>query len=153
MATQTQYIIPALGKLWQGLDKYAYTFLRIAYGAWYIPHGMQKLFGAFGGGGVSGTAAFFDKIGYSPGILWGTLVGCTEFFGGILLVVGFLTRPIALMFVVFMYVATFHFNIKSGYFWTGRGMEMPLLLLAIGLVILVRGGGEHSLDRKLGREL
>ena len=152
MATQTQYIIPALGKLWQGLDKYAYTVLRIAYGAWYIPHGMQKLFGAFGGGGVSGTAGFFDKIGYSPGILWGTLVGCTEFFGGILLVFGLLTRPIAFMFTIFMYVAAFHFNIKSGYFWTKGGMEMPLLLLAVALVILVRGGGEYSLDRKFGRE-
>jgi len=152
MATQTHYIIPGLGKLWEGLGKYAWAFLRIAYGAWDIPHGMQKLFGAFGGGGVSGTAAFFDKIGYSPGIFWGTLVGCTEFFGGILLVLGLLTRPVAFMFAIFMYVAAFHFNINSGYFWTKSGMEMPMLLLAIAIVILVRGGGDYSLDRKLGRE-
>lgn len=152
MATQTRYIIPALGRIWDSLDGYAWAVLRIAYGAWYIPHGMQKLFGAFGGGAVSGTAAFFDKVGYSPGIFWGTLVGCTEFFGGILLVLGLLTRPVAGMFAVFMYVAAFHFNILRGYFWTKGGMEMPLLLLAIAIVILVRGGAEYSLDRKMGRE-
>jgi putative oxidoreductase len=152
MATQTQYIIPVLGKLWEGLGKYAYTFLRIAFGAWYIPHGMQKLFGAFGGPGIAGNAAIFDKVGFGPGMFWGTLVGCTEFFGGILLILGLLTRPVAFMFVVFMYVAAFHFNVRFGYFWTKGGMEMPLLLLAIALVILVRGGGEYSLDRKLGRE-
>jgi putative oxidoreductase len=152
MATHTQYIIPALGKLWEGLGKYAWAFLRIAYGAWYIPHGMQKLFGMFGGGGISGTAGFLDKFGFTPGVFWATLIGSTEFFGGILLVLGLLTRPIAFMFAVFMYVAAFHFNIKSGYFWTKGGIEMPLLLLAIALVILVRGGGEYSLDRKLGRE-
>ena len=152
MATQTRYIIPALGKIWDGLGGYAWAFLRICYGLWYVPHGMQKLFGMFGGGGLSGTAGFLDKAGFTPGIFWATLIGCTEFFGGILLAIGLLTRPVAGMFVIFMYVAAFHFNIMRGYFWTQGGMEMPLLLLAIAIVILVRGGGEHSVDRKLGRE-
>ena len=64
---------------------YVEPLLRFVAGAMLVPHGCQKLFGMFGGGGSSGTAVFMDKVGYSPGMLWGTVVGCTELFGGILL--------------------------------------------------------------------
>jgi putative oxidoreductase len=83
---------------------------------------------------------------------WAYYLGALEFFGGILLVLGFLTRPVAAPFAGFMYVAAFHYNITRGYWWTLGGTEMPLLLLAIAPVMLVRGGGEYSLDRKWGRE-
>ena len=53
----------------------------------------------------------------------------------------------------FMAVATFYFNWRLGYFWTSRGLEMPLLLLVISAVILIRGGGEYSVDRRIGREV
>jgi len=152
MATQTQYISPGLGKVWGKLDGYTSAFLRIAMGLWYIPHGMQKLFGAWGGT-VAGLAKGIEGVlGWTPGIFWAYYIGSLEFFGGILLVLGLFTRPIAALFIGFMYVAAFHFNINRGYFWTQGGTEMPLLLLVIALIILVRGGGEYSLDRKLGRE-
>jgi putative oxidoreductase len=154
MATQTQYIIPGLGRIWDKLGGYAWAFLRICMGLWYIPHGMQKLFGAFGGN-IKGVAGAMAKVwGIDPGTALGLayFLGCLEFFGGILLVVGLLTRPVAALFVGFMYVAAFHFNIVRGWWWTVGGTEMPLLLLAVALVILVRGGGEYSLDRKFGRE-
>jgi putative oxidoreductase len=64
-----------------------------------------------------------------------------------------LTRPVAALFVGFMAVAAFHVHIKVGWFWTGRGMEVPLYLMLISLAILVRGGGPLSLDRALGREI
>ena len=153
MATQTHYIIPALGKLWDKLDNYTWAFLRVCMGLWYIPHGMQKLFGVWGGN-VNGLAKGIENVlGWKPALFWAYYIGCLEFFGGILLVLGLLTRPVAALFVGFMYVAAFHFNITRGYFWTQGGTEMPLLLLAIALVILVRGGGEYSLDRRLGREI
>jgi putative oxidoreductase len=154
MATQTQYIIPALGKIWDGLGGYAWAFLRICYGLWYIPHGMQKLFGLWGGS-AAGTAKGMAKVwGLEMGTAlgWAYYIACLELFGGILLVIGLFTRPVAALFVGFMYVAAFHFNVVRGYFWTQGGTEMPLLLMAVALVILVRGGGEYSLDRKLGRE-
>jgi putative oxidoreductase len=74
------------------VGEYAEPILRIVLGGVLIPHGSQKLFGLFGGMGFTANAALFDKLGYTPGVFWGTLVGCTEFIGGILLVLGLFTR-------------------------------------------------------------
>src|SRR5262245_65733705 len=84
--------IPALGRYYAAADPYADLLLRVALGAILIPHGMQKLFGMFGGMGLRANAQLFERIGYHPGMFWGTLVGCVEFFGGILLVIGLFTR-------------------------------------------------------------
>jgi len=80
-ATSHHYI-PAFGNIYRAVDEYAEPILRIALGAILIPHGMQKLFGAFGGMGFAGNAALFDRIGFTPGIFWGTLVigFCALFF-------------------------------------------------------------------------
>ena len=83
-----QLYVPALGKVYSAVNTYAEPILRIVLGAILIPHGMQKLFGTFGGMGLAGNAALFDRIGYTPGMFWGTLVGAAELIGGILLVVG-----------------------------------------------------------------
>lgn len=58
-------------------------FARIALGIIFLAHGSQKLFCAFGGRGLAGTIEDFEKIGYHPGVLWGTLVAFSEFFGGL----------------------------------------------------------------------
>src|SRR6266568_3221513 len=120
----SRYVFPALGKFYERCEQYTWPILRVAYGAFYIPHGCQKLFGWFGGN-----------------------------IAGILMVIGFLTRPVAALFFGFMFVAAFHVHWKIGYFWTGRGLEMPLLLLILALVILIRGGGKYSVDRHIGREV
>jgi putative oxidoreductase len=151
MATQRLYV-PALGPIYGKLHSYAPAILRVGLGAILVPHGAQKLFGMFGGGGISGTAALFDRLGYAPGILWGTLVGCVEFFGGILLVLGLFTRPVALALTIFMIFGV-HFTSKTGgFFWLNRGSEFSILILLCAIYFLIRGGGEYSLDRKLRRE-
>jgi hypothetical protein len=88
----SRHYIPALGNIYSVVDEYAEAILRIALGGILIPHGMQKLFGAFGGMGFAGNVALFDRIGFTPGIFWGTLVGCTELIGSIMLVLGLFTR-------------------------------------------------------------
>ena len=143
---------PALGKIYEPLHEFAEPLLRIALGLILIPHGMQKLFGAFGGAGFTGNAALFDRLGYHPGIFWGTLVACTEFFGGILLALGLFTRFAAAAIVIFMLNAIYMTS-KAGFFWTNRGSEYSILILFAALVFLIRGGGAWSLDRKLGREI
>ncbi len=125
-ATPRLYL-PALGGIYNALSEFAEPILRIALGAILIPHGMQKLFGSFGGMGLTANAALFDKIGYSPGMFWGTLVGLTELVGGIMLVIGLFTRFAAAAVLIFMLVAI-KFTSAKGFFWTAGGMEFPILL-------------------------
>jgi hypothetical protein len=73
-----RYYIPALGNLWASLNSIALPLLRAGLGIILIAHGCQKLFGMFGGMGLNANAALFERLGYSPGMFWGTLVGCTE---------------------------------------------------------------------------
>jgi putative oxidoreductase len=148
----TRLYIPALAPIYDKLTPFALPILRVGIGLILIPHGAQKLFGWFGGMGFEKFVALFNTLGYRPGVVWVTLVALTEFVGGILLVLGLFTRFAALALVIFMIVAV-HFTSGKGFFWTAGGLEYSLLILFVGLVFLIRGGGEYSLDRKLGREL
>jgi len=148
----TRLYIPALAPIYDKLTPFALPILRVGIGLILIPHGAQKLFGWFGGMGYEKFVALFNTLGYRPGVVWVTLVALTEFVGGILLVLGLFTRFAALALVIFMIVAV-HFTSGKGFFWTAGGLEYSLLILFVGLVFLIRGGGEYSLDRKLGREL
>jgi putative oxidoreductase len=150
-ATHRLYI-PALGGIYNAVSDYAEPILRIGLGAILIPHGCQKLFGMFGGLGLSGNAALFDRIGYSPGMFWGTLVGCTELIGGILLVLGLFTRFAAAAVLIFMITAV-KFTSAKGFFWSNGGFEFPLLIGLCALFFLIRGGGRCSLDHSIGREI
>jgi putative oxidoreductase len=150
-ATSRLYI-PALGGIYSAVGTYAEPILRIALGGVLIPHGCQKLFGLFGGMGFTANAALFDKLGYTPGAFWGTLVGCTELIGGILLVLGLFTRFAAAAVVIFMIMAI-HFTSAKGFFWSAGGWEYPLLIGICALFFLIRGGGHRSLDRMIGREI
>ena len=149
--TNTTLYIPALAGLYTKFDDLAWLALRVVTGALLIPHGAQKLFGLFGGGGISGTAGFLGKVGYPAPELMAGLIGVTEFFGGILLVIGFLTRPAAIAVAIFMAFAVL-FHLGNGFFWTGGGFEYPLLWGIVSLFFATKGGGYFSFDQKLGRE-
>jgi putative oxidoreductase len=150
-ATSRLYV-PALGSIYSAVGEYAEPILRIALGGVLIPHGMQKLLGMFGGMGFTANAALFDKLGYTPGAFWGTLVGCTELIGGILLVLGLFTRFAAAAVLIFMLTAI-HFTSAKGFFWSAGGMEYPILIGICALFFLIRGGGRCSVDHMIGREI
>ena len=152
-ATQTRLIIPALAPLYRGLSGLSYPMIRFFTGLILMPHGAQKLFGWFGGNGLQATAeGFATHLGLEPGMLFAALVGGTEFFGGLFLALGFLTRPAAAAIAIVMAVAVFKVHLANGFFWTGGGYEYPLLWGLIALALAFRGGGELSIDRALGRE-
>jgi len=147
--SKSRLYIPALGGLYESLWDIVWLLLRLAAGLIVVPHGMQKLFGMFGGGGLTGTAAFFDKIGYSPGNIWAPVVGSVEFFGGLLVAIGLFTRPAAaLLAIQFIFVS--HFHLARGFF--APGIEFPLLWLTVFVFFMIRGGGAMSVDSKMSKE-
>jgi putative oxidoreductase len=131
----------------------AFPLVRIVVGALLVPHGAQKLFGWFGGYGLEATGQFFGtQLGMNPGIVFAFLAGFVEFFGGLALVFGLLTRTAAIGVAVLMAVAlTVH--VPKGFFWTGGGFEYPLMWGLLAVAIAINGAGRFSLDRKLGLKL
>lgn len=119
--------------------------IRIALGTIFIMHGSQKLFGAFDGAGIKGTADFIGSLGFKPAALWAWLLALTEFVGGLGLIFGLLTRIAAIGIVVIMAVAIARVHFKQGFFLPG-GFEYSLALLAMALSLVLSGAGKLSLD-------
>ena len=124
------------------------TVLRLALGATFIMHGGQKLF-IYGFAGVSGS---FAQMGIPmPGLL-GPFVSLVEFFGGIAIVFGLLTRLAALGLAGNMIVAILTVHLKAGFFNPG-GVEFPLALLASAIALVVTGAGAYSVDAVIAKRL
>lgn len=124
--------------------------LRLALGAVFIGHGGQKLFGWWGGDGFQSTARFFEStLNLKPGAAYAALAGGGEFFGGILLVLGLLTRFAAAQAAVIMGVAIWTVHPSS--FFLPSGMEYALTLLLIAVSLVLTGGGALSIDAHLAK--
>ncbi|GFM59009.1 quinol oxidase [Pseudomonas cichorii] len=128
---------------------YGLTVLRIIVGIIFIAHGSQKLFGAFGGYGLEGTAQFMASQGLNPGYLMALLSGSVEFFGGLAVLIGLLARPAALGLSVLLLVAIFSVHIGNGLFMANNGYEFALALLGGSIAILIEGAGKFSADRAI----
>ncbi|AGA30858.1 DoxX family protein [Singulisphaera acidiphila] len=111
--------------------------LRGALGVVFVGHGAQKLFGVFGGPGLTGFSGFLDGLGIPFPMVNAVLAGSAEFFGGLALLAGVGTRAAAALLVVTMTVAAFAVR-SRGLSVQNGGMEYPLvlavLLFGIGLI-------------------
>jgi putative oxidoreductase len=129
--------------------------LRLVLGVVFFAHGAQKMLGWFGGYGFHGTMGFLEHVGLPAPVA--LLVICTEFFGGLGLIVGLLTRIAALGIGVEMIVAVFMVHLPNGFFMNwfgnqkGEGFEYHLLAIAIAATLLLRGAGALSADRALSK--
>jgi putative oxidoreductase len=137
---------------WISVDLAALV-LRVVLGIVFIGHGGQKLFSLFGGGGISGTTAFFRSVGITSPNVFAYVVGITEFFGGVLLILGLLTFVVSIGLLIDMSVAiatvtsafSFFSQTKVGYGW-----ELNLILIGMAAALLIMGPGAWSLDATLG---
>ncbi len=127
--------------------------LRVPTGITLAAHGAQKLFGWFGGYGLEGTGQWMASIGLEPGFLMALLAGSAEFFGGLALLIGLLTRPAAVVTAFAMLVAIFSVHIGNGLFMSNNGYEYALALFAITTALAIQGGGRFSLDNLLSKRL
>lgn len=131
---------------WTGL------ILRLTVGLILFPHGAQKLVGAFGGFGFSGTMGYFTETMQLPWIV-AFLVIVIEFFGAIALIAGFASRIWAGMTIVLMLGIIFSSHLDNGFFMNwfgtqkGEGFEFHLLVIGLSLAILFNGSGKWAIDR------
>jgi putative oxidoreductase len=143
-------IFPGLAGLYQSVAPYSYAIIRFAAGAAVVYHGYLKLFA-----GLVGAVAqnVIVPLGLPAPMAWAYFLGILEFFGGALLAVGLLTRPIALMFTIQMVIVTY-WHAGNGYMFTSPrgGWEYPALLLILYFAIFFRGGGRCSIDRMIGKQ-
>ncbi|WP_372930415.1 DoxX family protein [Shewanella putrefaciens] len=135
------------------VPSFAPLALRIPIGIILIAHGAQKLFGWFGGYGLEGTGQWMASIGLTPGYLMALMAGSSEFFGGLFLLLGLLTRPTALVLSFTMVVAIFSVHIGNGLFLANNGYEFGLALLAATVSLAISGAGKLSLDNLLANRI
>lgn len=127
--------------------------LRLIAGLIFTAHGGQKLFAWFGGYGLAGTGQWMESIGLAPGYLMALMAGSAEFFGGLLLIVGFFTRPTSFVLAITMVVALFTVHIDNGLFMSNNGYEFALVLIAISISLMFSGAGRLSLDNLIAQRL
>jgi putative oxidoreductase len=130
------------------------TILRIVLGVVFFAHGAQMALGWFGGLGLQSTVRVFREDLRIPAPL-AVLAVAAEFLGGLGLIVGLLSRVAALGIAVVMSVALVAVHRKFGFFMNwygekrGHGIEYHVLVLALALAVMIKGGGAFSLDQVL----
>ena len=137
-------------------DRFAPTLVRLTLAAVYLPHGMQKLFGWFGGFGFTATLGFFTSQ-HIPTV-FAVLAILAEGLGSIGLLFGFLTRVAAFGIACNMVVAVYMVHRFNGFFmnWTGtqkgEGFEFHILALGLLLYAMIYGGGAWSVDLAISKK-
>tara|TARA_Y100000310_G_scaffold186269_1_gene186415 strand:+ start:66913 stop:67323 length:411 start_codon:yes stop_codon:yes gene_type:complete len=127
-------------------------FLRIGLGVVFIMHGSQKLFGAFGGGGISGTAQFLDGLGFPIVTFFAWVLALVEFLGGIGILVGVLIRTFSFLIMIDMFLAFLLVHVKNGFFLDNRGYEFVFMLFFAALAIFLMKSKKVSLSKSEKKE-
>jgi putative oxidoreductase len=137
-------------------DDLVLTFLRVILGVVFFAHGAQKMLGWFGGPGLQKTLGMFKQYLGIPAPL-ALLAVVAEFFGGLGLIVGLLSRVAAFGVGFNMLIAALKVHLRHGLFinWSGEqqghGFEFQLLAIAMAVPIIVHGAGALSLDAILSQ--
>jgi putative oxidoreductase len=141
-------MIGAFGSLYASLGALHWPLIRATAGIILFTHGWPKLMMGF----QAVAAGTLATRGIEPALPLAYALVLLETAGAVCIVLGFLTRPIAIMLVVEFAVIVYQ-SIPNGFTWTARGYEYPLMWGLLFLAIAIRGGGPYSVDRLLGREV
>jgi putative oxidoreductase len=123
--------------------------LRLAMAAIFMAHGAQKVLGSFNGPGLAKITSFPPPFPFMrPGWLWWGVAAFSELVGGLLLLLGLLTRVGAFLIACVMLTAVIGVHWPR-FFANNNGIEYPMALFAMALALLISGGGMASVDRAL----
>jgi len=131
-------------------SSWAMVPLRLALGIAFIGHGAQKVFGSFNGPGWAKWTSLSQAVPFSfmrPTSLWLGAAAISELLGGILVLLGLLTRVGAFLIICVMITAM---ATQWPAFFAPTGMELAITMLGIALALLIAGGGQASVDRMIG---
>jgi putative oxidoreductase len=144
METTPTPLVPVLTPLYGAAEPLAYAMMRIASGGTMATFGWAKLFG----NGMARDIELFHKLGLEPANFFGYFAGGLEFFGGSMVAMGLLTRPVAAMLLGELLVILIMVIVP-------RRTDYQLTTVWIGAftLILCRGGARISVDRWIGREI
>src|SRR5712691_5302761 len=131
----------------------ALLILRLGVGLMLVGHGVQKLFGWFGGPGLARLMQGFEKQGFRPVWLWVSFVILGEVGGGLSVALGFLTPLGTAGIFGAMFMATFKNHWKNGFWLNKGGYEYSLMLLVVSIALGLIGPGSYSLDTLFGINL
>ena len=127
--------------------------LHAVVGLFFVGHGAQKLFGAFGGHGLAGTAGFFESLGLRPGRVHATAAGLAEFVGGALLTLGLLVPVGAALIVATMVAAVATVHAGKGPWASNSGWELNVTYAVAAVALAGAGAGAWSVDNALDLNL
>jgi putative oxidoreductase len=126
------------------LEPYARSVLRMVVGFTFSLHGMQKLLGFFGGMGGKGATAPFGSL------MW--FAGGLEMIGGLLIILGLFTSPVAFILCGEMAVAYFNVHFRHGFIPLRNGGELAVLYCFIYFYLCIAGAGPLSVDSLIRRK-
>jgi putative oxidoreductase len=127
--------------------------LRAGVGGAMAAHGAQKLFGAFDGPGLQGTAGFMGSLGLRPPHYWASAAAAGEFGGGVLMALGLLGPLGSIGTISAMAMATQKAHMGKPFFATQGGPEVPALYSTVALALVATGPGLYSVDKALGLKI
>lgn len=138
-----------LGKMFHESREYATLLIRIALGTVFIYHGCQKVFGLWGGPGLSGFAGHLRAAEWPIPTVFAIMAGIGELMGGMLVAAGIITRYAAANLLVIMLVAGLAFH-RQAFGMQFGGFEYNFVLGLMAASLIVSGGGKASVDKMLG---
>lgn len=124
--------------------------LRLVLGSVMFAHGAQKVFGVWGGSGLSKWTSGLAPLDLRPSWAWLMASALTEFIGGAMVLIGLYTRVAALLISCVMVVAIAGVHLRNGFFLNNSGYEYAMSLLGVALALVIAGGGNASIDERIG---
>jgi len=127
--------------------------LRVVLGLIVAAHGAQKLFGWWGGSGMTGWTTAMTRMRIRPPVAWAWMSALAEFLGGLAVAAGFLNPLGSFGLIGSMLVAVILVHWPKGFWVTKGGYEFNLLIVGAAAAVAIAGPGAYSLDSALGIHL